>query len=91
MDQVLKQLGIEQIFSAPYHPQSNDKLEVFHKYLTPTLKKLCEKDPSNLDQYLNNVLASYRVTPNLAMTEMPFFLVYGRDQNLPLHQMLEPM
>ena len=29
MDQVLKQLGTEQIFSAPYHPQSNSKLEVF--------------------------------------------------------------
>ena len=39
MDQVLKQLGIERIFSAPYHPQSNGKLEVFHKYLKPTLKK----------------------------------------------------
>ena len=22
---------------------------------------------------------------------MPFFLVYGRDPNLPLHQLLEPM
>ena len=31
MDQILKQLGIEQIFSTPYHPQSNGKLEVFHK------------------------------------------------------------
>ena len=29
MDQVLKQLGIDRIFSAPYHPQSNGKLEVF--------------------------------------------------------------
>ena len=91
MDQVLKQLGIEQIFSAPYHPQSNGKLEVFHKYLKPTLKKLGEKDPSNWDQYLNQVLASYRVTPNLAMAETPFFLAYGRDSNLPLHQLLEPM
>ena len=36
MDQVLKQLGIERISSAPYHPQSNGKLEVFHKYLKPT-------------------------------------------------------
>ena len=43
MDQVLRQLGIERIFSAPHHPQSNSKLEVFHKYLKPTLKKLCEK------------------------------------------------
>ena len=64
MDQVLKQLGIERIFSAPYHPQSNGKLEVLHKYLKLTLKKLCEKDLSNWDQNLNQVLANYRVTPN---------------------------
>ena len=40
MDQVLQQLVIERIFSAPYHPPSNSKLEFFHKYLKPTLKKL---------------------------------------------------
>ena len=53
LDQVLQQLGIDRIFSAPYHTQSNGKLEVFHKYLKPTLKKLCEKDPVNWDIYLN--------------------------------------
>ena len=58
MDQVLQQLGINRIFSAPYHPQSNGKLEIFHKYLKPALKQLCEKDPSNWDKYLNQVLAS---------------------------------
>ena len=83
MNQVLQQLGIDRIFSAPYHPQSNGKLKVFHKYLKPTLKKLCEKDPTNWDKYLNQVLASYRITPNLVMAESPFFLVYGRDPNLP--------
>ena len=91
MDQVLQQLGIEKIFSAPYHPQSNGKLDVFHKYLKPTLKKLCEKAPTNWDKYLNQVLTSYRIAPNLATAESPFFLVYGRDPNLPLHQILEPM
>ena len=65
--------------------------KVFHKYLKPTLKKLCEKDPTNWNKYLNQVLASYRITPNLAMADSPFFLVYGRDPNLPLHQLLEPM
>ena len=88
---ILKQLGIDRIFSAPYHPQDNGKLEVFHKYLKPTLKKLCEMDPSNWDQYINQVLASYMVTPNLAVAEMPFFLVYGRDSNLSLYQLLEPI
>ena len=91
MDQVLQQLGIDRIFSAPYHPQSNGKLEVFHKYLKPTLKKLCENDPVNCNKYINQVLASYRITPNLATTESPFFLVHGSGPNLPLHQLLEPM
>ena len=40
---------------------------------------------------MNQVLTSYRVTPNLATAEMSFLLVYGRDPNLPLHQLLEPM
>ena len=91
MDQVLQQLGIDCIFSAPYHSQSNGKLEVFHKYLKPTLKKLCEKDPSNWNKYINQGLASYRVTPTLATAETLFFLVYGKDLNLPLHQLLELM
>ena len=91
IDQALQQLGIDRIFTAPYHPQSNGKLQVFHRYLKPTLKKLCDKDPMNWDKYLNHVLASYRITPNLATAETPFFLVYGKDPNLPLHQLLEPM
>ena len=73
MNQVLQQLGIDRIFSAPYHPQSNSKLEVFDKYLKPTLKKLCERDPTNWDKNLNQVLASYRITPNLVTAESPFF------------------
>ena len=91
MNQVLQQISIDCIFSAPYHPQSNRKLEVFHNYLKPALKKLCKKDPANWDKYLNQILASYRVTPNLATVETPFFLVYSRDPNLPLHQLLELM
>ena len=91
MGQVFQQLGIDRIFSVLYHPQSNGRLEVFHKYLKPTLKKLCEKDITNRDKYLNQVLTSYRITLNFATAETPFFLVYRRDPNLPLHQLLEPM
>ena len=82
MDKILQKLSIDRILSAPYHPQSNGKLEVFHKYLKPTLKKLCERDPTNWDKYLNQVLASYKITPNLATAETPFFLVYGRRSKL---------
>ena len=50
-----------------------------------------KRTQNNWDKYVNQVLASYHATPNLATAETPFFLVYGRDSNLPLHQLLEPM
>ena len=90
-DEVAKELGIERSFSAPYHPQSNGKLETFHKFLKPALKKMCENDPDNWDRYIQIVLGSYRCAPNLVTGETPFFLVYGRDPNQPIHQLLQPM
>ena len=59
-DRVTKDLGIERIFSAPYHPQSNGKLETFHKFLKPTLKKMCAEDQDNWDDYIEQVLGTYR-------------------------------
>ena len=47
MYNVLQQHDIDCIFSIQYHPQGDRKLEVFHKYLKPTLKKLCKKDLDN--------------------------------------------
>ena len=91
MNDILQQLGINHTFSTPYHCQSNGTLKGFHMYLKPTLKKLCENDPDNLDQYLNQVLSSYHVTPHLAIGETPFFFVYVKDPNLPLHELLESM
>ena len=44
MDDVLQQLGIDHIFSAPYNSKSNRKM-VLHKHLEPTLKKQCENAP----------------------------------------------
>ena len=73
LDHVLQQLGINDIFSAPNHPHSNENLEVFHKYLKPTLKELCEKDPTNWEKYINYVVTNYRVTVNLATAEKAFF------------------
>ena len=90
-DKVTKDLGIKRIFSAPYHPQSNGKLETFHKFLKPTLKKMCADDQDNWDDYVEQVLGTYRGVPNLTIGESPFFLVYGRDGNQPVHQLLQPL
>ena len=78
-DRVTKDLGIKR------------KLETFHKLLKPTLKKICAGDQDNWDDYIKQVLGTYRGVPNLTTGESPFFLVYGRDGNQPLHQLLQPL
>ena len=90
-DRVTKDLSVERIFSAPYHPQSNGKLETFHKFLKPTLKKICAEDQDNWDDNVRQVLGTYRGVPNLTTGESPFLLVYRRDGNQPLHQLLQPL
>ena len=90
-DRVMKDLGIKRIFSAPYHPQNNGKLETFHIFLKPTLKKMCAEDQDNWDDYVEQVLGTYRGVLNLTTGESPFFLVYRRDGNQPLHQLLQPL
>ena len=50
MDQVLQQLGIECIYSTPYHSQSNRKLEVFHKTLKPNPEEAVQEGSIKLGQ-----------------------------------------
>ena len=90
-NKVTKDLDIERVLSAPYHPQSNGKLETFHKFLKLTLKKMCAEDQDNWDDYIEQVLGTYRGVLNLTTGESPFFLVYRRDGNQPLHQLLQPL
>ena len=53
IDNILQKLGIDHIFCAQYYPQSNEKLEVFHKYLTPTLKN-CVKMIQTIETNTSN-------------------------------------
>ena len=69
-DKVTKDLGIKRIFSAPYHPQSNGKLETFHKFLKPTLKKMCAADQDNWDDCIEQVLGTYRGFPNQPLQQL---------------------
>ena len=76
-DNALQQLGIDHIL----FPHIIHKVMENWRFSSKTLNLLlrnCEKDPDNWDKYINQVLASYCVTPHLTTAETPFFLVYGR-------------
>ena len=76
---VLQKLGTEKlIHSPPYRPQSNGRIEGFHKYLKACIAKHM-RNGLEWDQITAMATAAYNYFPNMSAKESAFFLMYGRD------------
>ena len=90
IDQVAKELGVEhKIFTPPYHPQSNGKIEAFHYFLKACIAKHINQ-LEEWDEVVPLACAAYNFLPNEYSRESPFFLMFGRDPILPLNKLLQP-
>ena len=77
--QVLQKLGTEKlIHSPPYRPQSNGRIEGFHRYLKACIAKHM-RNGLEWDQITAMATAAYNYFPNMSAKESAFFLMYGRD------------
>ena len=87
--EVISKLGTEfSIHSPPYRPQSNGKIEGFHRFL-----KMCICKHINYglewDELTPMATACYNFFPNCSARESAFFVMFGRDSinklNILLH------
>ena len=77
--EALQQLGTEKlIHSPPYRPQSNGRIEGFHRYLKACIAKHI-RNCLEWDQITAMATAAYNYFPNMSAKESAFFLMYGRD------------
>ena len=87
---IAKELGVKhKIYTAPYRPSSNGRIEGFHNFL----KACIAKHVSSQLEWTNViplVCAAYNFLPNEHSKESPFFLMFGRDAVLPLNSLLSP-
>ena len=94
MGVVLKQLclrlGVRQIRTTPYHPQSNGSVECMHGTLVPMLRKLASKDLPWDDQ-VKFALYAFRATPNKSTGFAPFEVIHGRVLRLPLDVVVQEL
>ena len=89
-EKIAKELGVEfKCYTAPYHPQSNGRIEGFHHFLKSCMAKHIS---ANLewDQVVHLATAAYNFFPNEHSRESPFFVMFGRDPRVPLNTLLEP-
>ena len=64
--------------SPPYRPQSNGRIEGFHRYLKACITKHM-RNSLEWDQIMAMATAAYNYFPNMSAKESAFFLMYGRD------------
>ena len=89
-EQVAKELGVVyKLYTPPYHPASNGRIEGFHAFLKACISKHITPQ-LEWDDLVPLACAAYNFIPNEHSKESPFFLMFGRDPVLPLNTLLEP-
>ena len=86
--EVAKMLDFDHVFTSPYHPQGNGKLEAAHCFLKDCTWKWLQNCSLEWDEILPNAVAAYNFMPNQNSLDSPFFLLRGRDPITPLHKLL---
>ena len=76
-------MGITQLPTSGGHPQINGLVERFNRTLKQMLAKLVTAGGHNWDSLLGPVLFAYRTTPHSSTGLSPFYLLYGRNPQLP--------
>lgn len=90
MKETCSQLNIHHILTSVYHPQSNSKVERFHRTLHDILAKKVSEDPSTWDLHLNQTLAAIRFNISETTKFSPYYLLYNRDVVLPVDNIMQP-
>ena len=83
MAEVCKLMGVKKLNTSGYHPQCNGLVERFNSTLIQMLAKVTGNTPKDWDDCLPYVVYAYHATAQESTKESPFFLIYGRDPQLP--------
>ena len=83
-------MNTEKVFTTSYHPQCDGLVERFNGTMAQCISHYVDSNQKNWDTYLNAILFAFRTSPNDAIGESPFFMMYGRDPVFPQDCSLSP-
>lgn len=89
MSELLKIMGINQLFTTAYKPSTNGLTERFNASLKNMLSLYVNSDHKNWDHFLPFVTLAYNSSKQPSMGYSPFMLVYGREPRLPTDACLD--
>ena len=90
MHEVCDTLGLKHIFSPVYTPQSNGRLEGWHRFFKACIAKHIRGGGVEWDELVPLAVSAYNFFPCQSSKESPFVLMFGRDPITPVAKLLEP-
>ena len=90
VQETMRSLNKHHVQTSVYHPQSNAKVERFHRTLHDVLSKKLSENQQTWDLFLNQALAAIRFNISVSSKFSPFFLLYNRDVVLPVDNLMKP-
>ena len=90
MHEVCDTLGLKHIFSPVYTPQSNGRLEGWHRFFKACIAKHIHGGGVEWDELVPLAVSAYNFFPCQSSKESPFILMFGRDPITPVAKLLEP-
>ena len=90
MQEVCETLGLKHIFSPVYTPQSNGRLEGWHRFFKACIAKHIRSGGVEWDELVPLAVSAYNFFLCQSSKESPFVLMFGRDPITPVAKLLEP-
>ena len=90
MKEVCETLGVKHIFSPVYTPQSNGRLEGWHRFFKACIAKHIHGGGVEWDELVPLAVSAYNFFPCQSSKESPFILMFERDPITPVTKLLEP-
>ena len=79
---------IRKIKTSAYHPQTNGLTERFNHTLVTMLRQYIDDHQTDWDVYLPYVMFAYCTAQQETVKHSPFYLLYGREPQMPIDAML---
>ena len=78
-------LGVQQLWTMPYHPEANRLVERLHQTIMHMIGKLGEDKKADWPSHLAEIAHAYNATRSAVTGYSPHYLMFGRWPRLPVN------
>ena len=85
---LMTETGVKKIRTTPYHPQGNAQCERFNRTLIDMLGTMPVESKKEWQEWVSAMTHAYNCTVSKTTGYSPYFLMYGREPQLPIDREL---